>query len=54
MKKTLIILIILFSVAGEVMIKKQINTEEVLNVSNLAKGIYFLQINNYKSKLIIE
>ncbi|HIL66964.1 MAG TPA: T9SS type A sorting domain-containing protein, partial [Flavobacteriales bacterium] len=46
--------LILFSVAGEIMIKKQIGTEDVLDVSNLAKGIYFLQINNYKSKLIIE
>jgi len=46
--------LIVFSVAGEVIIKKQIGTEDVLDVSNLAKGIYFLQINNYKSKLIIE
>jgi len=46
--------LILFSVAGEVIIKKQISTVEVLDVSNLVKGIYFLQINNYKSKLIID
>ena len=47
-------IIIYYSLAGKVMMKKQISTEDVLDVSSLAKGIYFLQINNYKSKLIIE
>ena len=35
-------------------VKKKIGAEGLLDVSNLAKGICFLQINNYKSKLILE
>jgi hypothetical protein len=46
--------LILFSVTGKVLIRKQISNKDILDVSNIANGIYFLQINNSRSKIIIE
>ena len=45
---------ILYSVLGEKVMHQKISKSENINVSHLEKGTYFIRLNNYKSKLIIE